>query len=307
MTNVSVITPFYNSAETLGRCIESVLRQTHTEFEYILADNRSTDGSSEIAQAFARRDDRVRYRYFDEHVPQSENYNRALRELPPDADYCKLVQADDYLYPDCLRVMAALGRRYPTAGVISAARTVEDAVDPSNADTIAEFTPGREICRATIRGQVFAFGSPTTVMYRADLVRTRNEFFRKGAFFDDTDAVLDLLQVSEFAFSRRILTHTARDPDSTFGRVISYDVSLLHRFITAHRIGGAFFQGPELEKIRHELRVSYFDAVARAIVRRNDRWPYLKFHQRVLKDSAGLKIRARDLYSALARRIAPVR
>ena len=50
---VSVVTPFYNTRDYLAECIESVLRQTYTNWEYILVDNFSTDGSSEIAKHYA--------------------------------------------------------------------------------------------------------------------------------------------------------------------------------------------------------------------------------------------------------------
>ena len=47
---VSVVTPFYNSAETLRRCIDSVLAQSHRNFQYILSDNASDVGSGEISR-----------------------------------------------------------------------------------------------------------------------------------------------------------------------------------------------------------------------------------------------------------------
>ena len=47
---VSVVTPFYNTADYLGECIESVLRQTYENWGYVLVDNCSTDGLSEIAE-----------------------------------------------------------------------------------------------------------------------------------------------------------------------------------------------------------------------------------------------------------------
>src|SRR5207253_3419947 len=55
---VSVVTPFYNTAKYLAQCIEGVLTQSYPEFEYILLDNCSTDGSREIAQIYARQDPR---------------------------------------------------------------------------------------------------------------------------------------------------------------------------------------------------------------------------------------------------------
>lgn len=57
---VSVITPVFNMERYLGDAIRSVLDQTHLNFELILIDDCSTDGSMEIMQAFAREDDRVR-------------------------------------------------------------------------------------------------------------------------------------------------------------------------------------------------------------------------------------------------------
>src|SRR5215510_4357832 len=78
---VSVLTPFYNTAAYLSECIESVLKQTYTEFEYILADNCSTDGSAEIADNYARQDSRIRLIRYSDFVAQLPNYNRALREI----------------------------------------------------------------------------------------------------------------------------------------------------------------------------------------------------------------------------------
>ena len=46
---VSVLTPVYNGEDFLAECIESVLSQTHGNFEYIIVNNRSTDRSLEIA------------------------------------------------------------------------------------------------------------------------------------------------------------------------------------------------------------------------------------------------------------------
>jgi len=303
---VVVITPFYNSEEGLTRCIESVLNQSFSNFEYILADNRSDDGSGHIARSYLEKDSRVRYRYFSEFVSQRENYNRALRELPASARYCKIVQADDFLYPSCLEEMLMLAALHPSAGVISSVRSIDGQQDPPNAHLVPEFGSGRDIARATILGKFYAFGSPTTVMYRGDLVRERVDFFRKGAFFDDTDAILELLKHSDFAFCQKRLTHTTRDPESILGRVLSFDISLLYRFMTARRIGRCFFSENELARLMHYLTRAYYDQFVRSLVHRHDRWNYLAFHRNVLRDSAAIKIdlvsTCRSFFRNLARR-----
>ena len=301
---VAVVTPFYNSADALERCIESVLAQTYTRFEYILADNCSDDGSGVIAKRLAALDARIRYVRFSEHLPQGENYNRALRQISSGARYCKIVQADDFLFPPCLEEMVKLAQLHPTAGVIGAAREVGDQLDPQDWETVAMFCSGKEICQATLRGEVYAFGSPTSVMYRADLVQARDEFFRRNAFFDDTDVVFDLLKESDFAFCRHVLTHTSRDPKSMFGRVCSYDIGLLYRFMTAERIGDVFFLPAELAAVRKGLSVAYYERLVGALTKRSDRLAYLNFHRSVLRDSATIRISPAQLVRAVARKTA---
>ena len=60
LVEVSVIIPVYNVDKYIRRCVESLLCQTFTNFELILVDDGSTDGSSDICDAYANVDSRVR-------------------------------------------------------------------------------------------------------------------------------------------------------------------------------------------------------------------------------------------------------
>jgi glycosyltransferase involved in cell wall biosynthesis len=60
MATVSVITPAYNAEAYLARSVESVLRQTYGDFELLIVDDGSSDGTVGVASAFAARDRRVR-------------------------------------------------------------------------------------------------------------------------------------------------------------------------------------------------------------------------------------------------------
>ena len=57
---VSVVTPVYNMGPFLPECIESVLRQTYRNFEYIIVNNCSTDNTLEVALAYAKKDNRIK-------------------------------------------------------------------------------------------------------------------------------------------------------------------------------------------------------------------------------------------------------
>lgn len=60
MPEISVIVPVYNVEAYLSRCIDSVLAQTFRDFELILVDDGSTDGSPALCDWYAEQDSRVR-------------------------------------------------------------------------------------------------------------------------------------------------------------------------------------------------------------------------------------------------------
>src|SRR3954470_13313506 len=144
---VSVVTPFYNSDDTLDRCIGSVLSQSCADFEYVLADNCSNDRSPDIARYHEQRDSRVRYLRFEDHLPKASNYNRALRMISNVTRYCKIVQADDYLFPECLEQMLAAWLRNHNVGIVGGRRVAGELIDPPSAQIFPEVSSGREICR----------------------------------------------------------------------------------------------------------------------------------------------------------------
>jgi glycosyltransferase involved in cell wall biosynthesis len=112
------VTPFHNTEAFLPECIGSVLRQTHRRFEYILVDNASDDGSFAIADRL--KDDRRRLIRTDRFLSQVQNFNFALTQISADSRCCKMVLADDWIYPECLEKMVAAAEAAPRAVIVSA-------------------------------------------------------------------------------------------------------------------------------------------------------------------------------------------
>src|ERR1700758_4880882 len=176
---VSVVTPFYNTARYLVQCIESVLTQSYPNFEYILMDNCSTDGSAEIAESYARRDARIRLIRCTEFVPQLQNYNRALAEISDASQYCKIVQADDHIFPECLELMVQSFEQSKSIGLVSSYWLHGDVIAGCGYPYPTPMLPGRECGRWSLRTGIYAFGSQTTVMYRSSLVRQQDPFYNE--------------------------------------------------------------------------------------------------------------------------------
>ncbi|EOS62497.1 hypothetical protein C816_04150 [Oscillibacter sp. 1-3] len=98
---VTIYTQAYNTKPYLEQCISSVLSQTYTNFEYILVDNGCTDGSSELMDAFAARDPRIRLIHYRENqLPRPLRFELA-REYAAGAYYA-VIDSDDWWDPDYL-------------------------------------------------------------------------------------------------------------------------------------------------------------------------------------------------------------
>ena len=218
---VSVVTPVYNGEEFISECIESVLSQTYTHFEYLVMDNCSTDSTPEIVASYEKRDPRIRLLRPSEFVGPDPNANRALREISPESRYAKVIHADDWLFPDCLERMVSLALANPSVGIVGAYRLEGSKVTLDGLPITAEVVPGHDICRAQLLGRPWGYliGSPSSVLYRADLVRARPEFYRlDNPITSDKEVFYRLLQESDFGFVHQVLTYTRRheDADSVF-------------------------------------------------------------------------------------------
>jgi len=273
---VSVVVPFYDTAEFLDACVESILAQDYEHFELILSDNRSTDGSSKIARRWAERDPRIRYVAHDEFVGQVANYNRALTEISPGSGYTKIVQADDWIYPECLRKMVKLAERHPGVGLVSSYMLDGTAIMNDGLPPDREVFTGREVCRRQLLEEAFFMGTPTTVLYRSEIVRNRTPFYPPESLHEDTEVCYEILRDWDFGFVHQILSFARRREDSITAERREYDPYLLDRLIQIHRFGDDFLSPLELRSVwRSQLRRYYaYLGEGLLMARGRDFWRY---------------------------------
>ncbi|MBP5256112.1 MAG: glycosyltransferase [Clostridia bacterium] len=100
--SISVIVPIYNVERYIYKCLDSIKNQTFKDFEVILVNDGTPDGSMEIAAKFAAED--ARFRIFDkENGGLSDARNFGIRQSR--GDYIAFVDSDDYLHPDYLKTL----------------------------------------------------------------------------------------------------------------------------------------------------------------------------------------------------------
>jgi len=218
---INVVTPFYNTREYLAECIESVLRQTYGNWEYLLVDNCSTDGSSEIAAAYASRfPQKIRLIRTPSFLSQVQNYNFALSCISREAKFCKMVQADDWIFPDCIRSMVEVAEAHPSVGIVAAYRLEGDQIDLDGLSYPSTKLSGRQVGRLYFLNGIYLFGSPTSILMRSEAIRSRDLFYdERYAPFEDGHVCFDLLQTWDFGFVHQVLTYTRWDNGGILSRI----------------------------------------------------------------------------------------
>lgn len=273
---VSVVTPVYNTEKYLAECIESVLRQTYRNFEFIIVDNQSKDRSLEIARQYAERDDRIRIVENEAFLGQMANWNRSMRLVSTESEYCKVVHADDWLFPECLEEMVACALSQPTVGLVGAYRLDETLVNLDGLPYPSHHTPGREIGRRHLLGDLFVFGAPTSLLIRSDLVRNRDPFYDEGNPHADIDACLAVLRESDFGFVHQVLTFTRRHNESATSRLVRLKTNRLARLKALEDHGPFFLSRDEIGRRRAEAYGAYYRFLAQQLLEGRGRefWAY---------------------------------
>jgi glycosyltransferase involved in cell wall biosynthesis len=210
---VSIVTPVRNGADFLEECLESALAQTYETWTCTVVDNASTDATPDIVERFSRRDPRIRLRRFETSVGITANHNRAFDAVDPDSEFCKVLQADDWLYPECLSEMVRAAGASETVGIVSAYQLWERRVHLSGLSYRTTFAPGRDILRMTLLGTNVT-GGPTATMLRSAFVRERRPFWLEGFRHEDTEALLWMLSRHDFVFIHQILTFARSQGDT---------------------------------------------------------------------------------------------
>ena len=102
---IGIIVPVYNAKRYLRQCIKSVLNQTFQDFCLVLVDDGSTDGSGQICDAYAAKDQRIQVIHQPNKGSVLARAGGVLSEYAQAAKYIFLSDADDTLMPNALQLL----------------------------------------------------------------------------------------------------------------------------------------------------------------------------------------------------------
>lgn len=262
MTNtplVSIITPAYNEEHYISECIESVISQTYLNWEYIIVDNCSTDQTFAICQKYANNDKRIRLLRNTETVPVNRNHNIGFQNISKDSKYCKIVDADDWIYPNCLSKMITLCETETKIGFVGAYRFVGENLNPTGLPFPVTQTNGRDMCRKYfLLDHQYPFGTPSSTLYRSEIVRMRSEFYEEGEPSADADVCFDFLDRYDFGFVHEILSFSRVRSGSEMDRRKELDEFSLEFLRALKKYGSKYLNGEECRIITRDQLGEYY-------------------------------------------------
>jgi glycosyltransferase involved in cell wall biosynthesis len=119
MITVSVVVPIYNAGPYLREAVEGVLQQTYSEWELLLVDDGSRDGSIQVAAEYAERyATKIRHLFHADRRNHGlgATRNRGVEEAR--GKYVALLDADDVWLPGKLDVQVRLFEQHPDVGLV---------------------------------------------------------------------------------------------------------------------------------------------------------------------------------------------
>jgi glycosyltransferase involved in cell wall biosynthesis len=175
---VTICIPVYNCRKYIARAIDSALAQTLSDFELLILDNASTDGTLDVVARYT--DVRIRLVRNPINIGLEANWNKAVTEAK--GKYIKLLPADDFLYPTCIERQIDVFER-PENGSLVLVSCARDIVDPAGNKLVTRRFPGgehkiagRDAIRKVVRSGTNLLGEPGAVLFKRSILEKTGVF-----------------------------------------------------------------------------------------------------------------------------------
>lgn len=201
---VSVVMPVHNALPHLDKAVESILAQTFSDFEFVILDDASTDGSRERLREWALKDPRIRLLESDRNLGPALSSDRVGWEAK--APIVARMDADDISYPERLEAQLKVLGEHPETGVVGGMFDVIDA----HGQKIRDPEPWRLLRMSTLP----PFGNgPMT--YRRAIFEKVGGYRAECEFWEDQDLLIRMAAVSKIMAIPRSIYQVRQSTTST--------------------------------------------------------------------------------------------
>jgi glycosyltransferase involved in cell wall biosynthesis len=208
---VSVVMSVHNASAVVGQAIESILKQTFTDFEFIIVDDGSTDGSRKILRKYAEQDKRIKL-YVQPQSGLIASLNKYCRLAT--GKYIARMDADDVSLPARLEKQTQFLEMHPKIGVLGT--WIQD-IDLQGKPIIEWPVPSEP---AVVRWFLFfgnCVGHPS-VMMRRDLFERLGYYRPEALHVEDYDLWIRAAEITGVANLPEVLVQYRVSANSVSGR-----------------------------------------------------------------------------------------
>ncbi|MEN8229375.1 MAG: glycosyltransferase family 2 protein [Bacteroidota bacterium] len=259
---VSIGVPAYNGEKYLEECLDSILKQSYSNWECVISNNSSTDNTAGIAEKYVKSDPRFKLFHTRELLPISENWNFCYSLINKDSRYFKLLPADDWITPEFISEMVRVMEKHEEVGICSSIRLVDKELRGEGLDFYkGNRFNGKDILIRQLKQELNVTSSINSVLYRNESLKKLSffpEIFQDESFHQDTYLSYELLMQSDLGFVFQVLSYTRRHDDSVTSTVTSRLNTRLYfrEFSLYHYKSIDPFLETEYRKVR--IRYAYF-------------------------------------------------
>lgn len=243
MTDIqfSVIIPTYNRADFLREAIESVLAQTFTDFELIVVDDGSTDGTQELAASYKGM---VRYIRQTNKGPSAARNNGIKNAL---GRYIAFLDSDDIWLPEMLAKQFSLSLKKPAAGLTATGYGLINSGHPLTETVIMNEDELADARNGNLYKNFFATSS---VMVKKRCFETVGMFNENLHFAEDWDMWIRILQRYSFAYLPETLMHYRVHAAKISSTSLQENMKSWQRVIEMHSSNGNILNDSILKRKR---------------------------------------------------------
>ena len=230
---LSVVMPVHNGMPYVEECISSVLAQSFTDFEFLIGDDGSTDGTSDAVQRFAAADPRIRYLRRPRKSGLAASADWLVREAA--APLVAIAHADDVSKKDRLHWQLRAFQNYPDLQLLG---TLWESIDQAG-----RLVRSPETWRLT-RRSIFAPFAHSSVMLRKAAYLAVGGYRPGSEYWEDLDLYLRIGELGQIGVLADGLVRIRHSPVSTRLRddrdAVEKRVDLMYRSMRLYQAGGDY-------------------------------------------------------------------